>query len=84
MAIPETLRSAAGAADPAAALRLAVQNLQAARHTRAEVSGWLNELLLQVRAEAPESAAEDAILGTLDAVEGWCHPSARLFPESTA
>jgi len=84
MPIPERLRAAANTADPTLALRESVIELREAGRTRQQVSEWLNDLLLTVRREQRESAQEDAILATLDAVEGWCHPSVRLFPEPAA
>lgn len=84
MSIPEPLRTAVASADPLGSLRRAVVELRESGHSRADVSDWLNELLLTVRRAEPDSAGEEAILATLDAVEGWCHPSARLFPEPVA
>lgn len=84
MAIPDTLRTAVVAADPPVALRQAVADLRAAGRSRAEVSNWLNDLLLTIRRDGASEVAEAALLDTLDAVEGWCHPSARLFPEPPA
>jgi hypothetical protein len=84
MPIPERLIAAKDAPDPARAIREAVIELRDAGRTKDEVSAWLNDLLVSVRREQSEPTSEDAILNTLDAVEGWCHPSARLFPEPAA
>jgi hypothetical protein len=82
--MPDSLRTAVTVSDPARALRDVVIGLRAAGHSRTEVSAWLSGLLQTVRRAASDSAAEEAILATLDAVEGWCHPSARLFPAPSA
>ncbi len=84
MNIPESLCSATTATNPAGALRAAVIELRRAGHTQSELSDWLNELLAVVRQGDLPAAAEDPILDTLDAVVGWCHPTARLFPEPTS
>jgi hypothetical protein len=84
MTIPMRLREALQKPQPAVALREAVLALKAEGRSQSEISDVLNDLLLEIREKRDDSASEEVVLDTLDAVAGWCHPSARLFPESAA
>jgi hypothetical protein len=73
--------------DPARALRTKLQSLSERGNTPAELYELLERLLLQVREHSHDSgAAEDIVLDAMDALTGWCHPSAQLggsdFPPS--
>jgi hypothetical protein len=78
-----TLRTALNAANPAFALRDAVQVLDAAGTRKKEIQSSL-EILLQESRQGENAGAihEDAILDVLDSLEGWCHANARLLPDS--
>lgn len=80
MVIPDLLVTAARSPGPGFALRDAVIELRDGGWTKTEVVTALTDLLAATRLAHRESEAEDAILDTLDAVEGWCHSSAVLFP----
>ncbi len=84
MTIPTSLRAALDKPRPAIALRDAVLALKTEGRSQGELSDFLNDLLLEIREKRADSGAENVILDTLDAVAGWCHPSARLFPETAA
>jgi hypothetical protein len=50
-------------------------------YSKEDIYGAMNELLDQVREKhgGGDSAEEDTILELMDALVGWCHPSARLL-----
>lgn len=84
MPIPMAVREALEKPRPALALRDAVLALKAEGRSQNEITDVLNDLLLEIREKRDDSASEDVILDTLDAVTGWCNPAVRLFPESAA
>jgi hypothetical protein len=69
------------APDPGQALRSLVLELSAEGLTKAEIYQLFEEELLHLRA-AGRPAEEEPILETMDALSGWCHPDARLLPET--
>jgi hypothetical protein len=78
----ERLHEALRSPDPARALRATVLSLSAEGQTQSGVYGLLEELLMALRARADAPAAqEELILDVMDAISGWCHPSARLFAD---
>jgi hypothetical protein len=82
MTAEERLESALRAAEPARALRALVQDMIREGSTESEISGLLEKLLIQVRARPGfREGDDDAVLDVLDALTGWCHPSAELLPE---
>ncbi len=78
----ERLHDAFRSPSPAQVLRSTVLSLAAEGQTQASVYALLEQLLLAVRASGKaREADEDLILDLMDGVNGWCHPSARLFAE---
>jgi hypothetical protein len=76
----ERLRTALVSADPAEALRATILALSEEGQTQTGVYGLLEELRLTLRTggELTEER-EELLLDLMDAVSGWCHPTARLF-----
>ena len=67
--------------EPARALRAAVEDLFRAGHSKEELYALLEGLVLRLRRQPlPREADEDLVLDTMDALTGWCHPSAQLLP----
>jgi hypothetical protein len=76
----ERLKIALHSPEPAQVLRSLVLELAMERHTKAQIL----ELLEQLRACKDNSEAdEEIVLDIMDAVPGWCHPTAALFSDST-
>jgi hypothetical protein len=69
------------AADPGDALRALVLQLASEGHSKAEIDAALQEFVLALRSRpGHRDTDEDIVLDTLDALHGWCHPSAWLLP----
>jgi hypothetical protein len=78
----ERLHAALRAPAPAPALRAAVTSLGAEGHSKAAIYQLLEQLLLDLRADgATAEQDEELVLDVLDAVSGWCHPTARLLAD---
>jgi hypothetical protein len=71
--------------EPVPALRALVEDLGREGNTRTEIYGMLEKFLVQLRTQ-PDFAEgdEEAVLDVMDALAGWCHPSAELLPEKPA
>jgi hypothetical protein len=70
---------------PVPALRALVQELAGEGSNKAEIYGMLEKVLVQLRAQPDFSESqEEAVLDIMDALTGWCHPSAELLPEKPA
>jgi hypothetical protein len=71
--------------EPVPALRVVVQELAREGKTKTEIYGLLEKFLVRLRAQ-PDVAEgdEEAVLDVLDALSGWCHPSAELLPDKPA
>jgi hypothetical protein len=80
MAIEDRVESALRSPDPARTLRGVVKDLARDGISKAEIHALLEALVVQLRTR-PDSceAEEDAVLDVLDALTGWCHPSAELL-----
>jgi hypothetical protein len=67
--------------DPPEALRSAVLTMAAEGQSKDQIYEALGQFLGQVRAqnEGRESEREEIILGVMDALTGWCHPSRQLL-----
>jgi hypothetical protein len=63
-------------------LRRSVQDLAQEGRSKSEISQLLERFLNQARMgpDFPE-VGEDALMDILDALTGWCRPSAELLPE---
>lgn len=78
----ERFHDALSSPTPARALRFVVTSLSAEGHTKASIYEMLEQLLLDLRARGDlPGTQEDLVLDLMDAVTGWCHPSARVFSE---
>jgi hypothetical protein len=78
----ERLTQALRGPDPSRELRSVVQTLAQEGRTRGEIYALLEQVLLDLRScEPPREAEEEIVLDVMDALTGWCHPSARLLPE---
>jgi hypothetical protein len=69
------LRTAAAEPNAYQLLREAVTSLQESGLSQKVISHSLTQLQLEIHSLQPDSSAEEAVLGVLDAMEGWCHPS---------
>jgi hypothetical protein len=50
--------------------------------TKGEIYDMLEKYLVRLRTQSDFAESdEDALLNVLDALSGWCHPSAELLPE---
>jgi hypothetical protein len=82
MTVEERLRQALRSANPAAALRALVLDLAREGQTKVTIyEAMLNFLVLHRQEEGHRESDDDALEGVMDALSGWCHPSAELLPE---
>jgi hypothetical protein len=82
MADEERIQSALHSPEPVPALRALVQDLAREGSTKAAIYGLLEKFVVQQRKRQDlREADEDAVLDVLDALSGWCHPTAELLPE---
>jgi hypothetical protein len=78
----ERLASMLQTPEPGRALRALVLELSTEGYTKAKIYEFLEQLLLELRTRADHRETdEDAVLDTLDALTGCCHPDARLLPD---
>ena len=64
------------------AMRSAVERFAAEKHSKAEILESLSQYLDILRSRPGHTDEdEDVVLDTIDALTGWCHPSARLLPD---
>ena len=76
----ERFETALHAHDPGAALRTAVLELAAEGIAKPDLYSRLENFLLERRLREEHSESdEDALLDVLDALSGWCHPTAQLL-----
>jgi len=69
-------------AKPVLALRAFVQELASEGNSKPAIQELLENALISLRTRPGFSEAdEDALMDVLDALAGWCHPSAELLPE---
>src|SRR5713101_2108525 len=78
----ERVHAALRSTQPAHALRALVDDLAREGRGKAEILELLEIFVVQQRTH-PDFRDEDeeAMLDVLDALRGWCHPAAELFPE---
>lgn len=85
MITKEEMQDALRAPHPAQALRAAVEGLFRTGRTKEEVYDLLEDLLLRLRKQpVPRESDEDLVLDAMDALTGWCHPSAALSPNGNS
>ena len=66
--------------DPGAELRVVVLELAAEGAAKPEVYSRLERFLIERRLREEHSESdEEALLDVLDALSGWCHPTAQLL-----
>lgn len=76
----ERFEVALHAHDPGVALRAVVLELAAEGIAKSELYRRLETFLLERRLhEGYSESDEDALLDVLDALSGWCHPTAQLL-----
>jgi hypothetical protein len=81
MAPRERFDAALRSSNPGVALRAVVLELAAEGWQKNQLYQALEEYLLSLRASQDHRLSEeDAVLDAMDALEGWCHPNARLLP----
>jgi hypothetical protein len=82
MTVEERLQTALRAAQPGPALRLVVEDLARTGSSKTAIYEMLEHFLVQRRTHADfRESDEETVLDVLDALTGWCHPSAALLPE---
>ena len=75
----ERFETALHAHDPGAALRAVVLELAAEGIAKPEIYSRLEKFLIERRLREEHSESdEEALLDVLDALSGWCHPTAQL------
>jgi hypothetical protein len=81
MIAQERFVQALAAAQPAQALRSLVEQLSQEGKSKQDIYDALARQLLLVRASAGDQGAEEEmLLEVMDALSGWCNPSAQLLP----
>jgi hypothetical protein len=82
MTVEERLEKALQSPEADKALSALVHQLAAAGQDKAAIIALLENFLVQHRTRPDyRESQEDILLGILDALTGWCHPSAWLLPE---
>lgn len=82
MTAQERLETALRSSTPGPALRALIQDLAREGITKPQIYQLLESLLLQSRMRADfGETEEESLLDIMDALEGWCHPSAELLPD---
>lgn len=78
----ERFESALRSPEPARALRSVVLELADEGGEKSEIYARLEKLLVDRRRcrEDHSESEEDAVLDVMDALAGWCHPTAQLLP----
>jgi len=85
MTIEMRLETAFRSTDPVRALLGLVQELAREGTSKTEISELLTKYVDQIRTRPDfKDGEEDAVLDVLDALTGWCHPSAELLPDHPA
>ena len=81
MTLNERLQKALRASNPGQNLGQTTLELFHEGRSQEEIYNLLEEFLLRLRTRADyRGSDEEALLDTLDALTGWCHPEARLLP----
>jgi hypothetical protein len=74
----ELVSRVAVAADPVRELRRLVEKQAKDGASREDIYSLLERLLFDLRANPNPRLDEDAVLDVMDALEGWCHPTAKI------
>jgi hypothetical protein len=82
MAGQDSVETALRSAEPARALCTLVQDLAREGSTKTAIYELLEKSLVQLRMRPDFRVGdEEVVLDTMDALTGWCHPTAELLPE---
>jgi hypothetical protein len=73
----ERFETALRSAEPGRALRSLVNELAAEGQDKQDIYQLCERVMLRLR-EAGRGADEEVVLDVMDALDGWCHPGARL------
>jgi hypothetical protein len=85
MTSEDSVETALRSAEPDRALRRLVQNLAREGSTKPAIYEFLEKSLVRLRSRPGfREGDEEVILDIMDALTGWCHPSAELLPENPA
>jgi hypothetical protein len=79
MKLTELRSRIALAPDPGQELRRVVERLAHEGSSRDVLYAQLEELLFDVRTDPNQGLDEDIVLDVMDALEGWCHPAAKII-----
>ena len=79
MTSQERLQGALRSPEPVKALRSLVLDLSQEGRGKGEIYDLLDQFVIQLRTrENYRESEEDPVLDVMDALTGWCHPSAQL------
>jgi hypothetical protein len=79
----ERFETARRSSDPGRALRALVQELAREGLTKPQIYETLETFLGRLRTQADHRESdEELVLDFMDALTGWCHPSAELLPDN--
>ena len=82
MTLQDGFEKALQSEEPTQALRLLVDQFACKGYGKDEIYGFFEAFLLHLRhGENRKEAEEDMVLDVMDALTGWCHPSARLLAD---
>lgn len=68
----------ATALEPERELRRIIENRAGAGESRSVLYSDLEQLLFSIRNNPDARLSEDMVLDVMDALEGWCHPTAAI------
>ncbi|MCI0642346.1 MAG: hypothetical protein L0Y72_02090 [Gemmataceae bacterium] len=78
------IHAALRSSNPTSALRALVQKLDHEGMAKKDVHTLVERFLVQYRTSPDfREGDEDALLDVLDALSGWCHPTAKLLPDKS-
>ena len=82
MTAQERFETALRSSDPGQGLRAVVQDLAREGLAKPQIYEMLETLLLQLRMQPDyRESDEEIVLDVMDALNGWCHPSAEVLPD---
>ena len=82
MTTQERLETALHSSDPGRTLRVLVQDLAREGLAKEQIYELFEKLVLRLRTQPGyRETEEEAVLDVMDALDGWCHPSAQLMPD---
>jgi len=82
MTLDERVRDSLRSVQAGVALRALVGNLAQEGWDKARLVEMLEDFVVKQRERADYCEDdEDAVMDLLDALKGWCHPTAELLPE---